>query len=78
MRVSRKQRKHLRSVDAADTRARNRGRKSKERQRRDERMLKELKARRLRYSPAVTSWLCRKLDKPAGRITEKDLRSLLK
>ena len=78
MRVSRKQRKHLRSVDAADTRARNRGRKSKERQRRDERMLEELKTRSLPYSPAVTSWLCRKLDKPAGRINTEDLHSLLK
>ncbi len=78
MKLSRKKRKHNRSVDASRTKARNRGRKAKERQRRDARMVGELKAHELPAGPAVMSWLSRKLLKKATRITQEDVTMVLR
>ncbi|MBI4717556.1 MAG: hypothetical protein HY763_07110 [Planctomycetes bacterium] len=66
-----------RRVDAISTRKANRVYKDAERQRRDARMREQLKTGTLPYGPAVMSWLSRELDKPAGKITQSDVRSLL-
>ena len=63
-------------MDAAETRVVNSGRKSRERARRDKRMGEALRAGSLPYSPAVMSWLSRKLDKNARRITPEDVKAL--
>jgi hypothetical protein len=64
-------------MDAIETKARNVVYKTKERDRRDRRMLATVTAGRPPYSPAVMSWLSRQLDKPATRITSEDVKSLL-
>jgi hypothetical protein len=78
MRVGRKQRKLLRSLDAAGTKACNRIRKTKERNRRDARILAELKSGSAPYTGVVMSWLSRKLDKQSSKITQDEIKSLLK
>ncbi len=73
-------RSHLRRMkrqDAAQTKIENKVCKDKERARRDERMVEMLKADDLPYTPAVMSWLSRKLDKKAGKITSEDVKILL-
>jgi hypothetical protein len=63
-------------LDALETRAVNGPRKDKERARRDKRMAASLRSGSLPYSPAVMSWLSRKLDKKASRITPEDVKAL--
>ena len=63
--------------DAAETKARNEIIKGKERVRRDRRMLEKVKAGSLPYTPAVMSWLSRKVGKPAGSIAPEDIKVLL-
>ena len=73
-------RSHLRRrvrSDAAEQKAKNRVVKAKERVRRDARVIEKLKARSLPYTPAVMSWLSRRLGKPSSRITPQDVESLL-
>ncbi len=73
-------RSHLRRrvrSDAAAQKLVNRGIKTKERERRDVRMVEKLKARSLPYSPTVMCWLSEKLGKPSTRITPEDVQSLL-
>ena len=72
-------RTHLRRrkrTDAAETNAVNRIRKASERARRDRRMAEIVRAGSLPYTPAVMSWLSRKLDKKSTRITPEDIKSL--
>lgn len=76
MKVTRSMFHAYRHQDAIETRIRNRKRKFPERARRDARMLARIQAGSLPYTPDVMSWLSRKLDKPASRITEADIRSL--
>ncbi len=64
-------------MDARATRAVNTVLKAKERVRRDNRMIEKLKAGSPPYGPAVMSWLSRKLHKKAGKITPKDIKTLL-
>ncbi len=66
-----------RRADAIATRATNEIAKYRERRRRDARMVEKLKAASLPYTPVVMSWLSAKLDKPSGKITDKDVRTLL-
>ena len=66
-----------RRTDAAETRARSRIIKAKERIRRDTRMAEKLRAGSLPYTPAVMSWLSRKLDKPANKITPENVKDLV-
>jgi hypothetical protein len=66
-----------RQMDAAEARAKNRIVKTKERARRDARIIEKLKAGSLPYSPAIMSWLSRKLDKPARKITPDEVKTLL-
>ena len=64
-------------MDALETKSRNRIPKTKERARRDARMLDKIKAGTLPYAPPVMSWLSRRLDKKASAITQEDLKTLL-
>lgn len=76
MKMSRKLRRHLRQVDAIETKLVNRVGKTKERARRDERMVAKLKAGSLPYTPPVMSWLSRKLEKASSRITQNEVNAL--
>ena len=78
MKMNRKLRKEIRSSDAANTKAANNIVKTKERTRRDARMVSKLKAGSLPYTPPVMSWLSSKLDKPSAKITPEDIKPLLK
>jgi hypothetical protein len=64
-------------ANASFAQARNRILKASERIRRDARMVVKLKAGSLPYTPAVMSWLSRRLDKKAARITEADVQAVL-
>lgn len=78
MKVNRKRRKEIRSSDAALTKAANGIVKTKERTRRDARMVSKLKAGSLPFTPPVMSWLSLQLDKPSAKITSEDIKPLLK
>ncbi len=69
--------KRRRRSDADLTRARNKVVKVKERARRDARMLETIKVGQLPYTPVVMSWLSRKLEKHATRITPEDMKPLM-
>ena len=66
-----------RQMDAIATKAVNRVLKASERKRRDARMIEKLNEGSLPYAPAVMSWLSRKLDKKATKITAEDVKTLL-
>jgi hypothetical protein len=61
----------------AESRHRNGIRKTKERARRDQRMLDLVRAGKLPYTPPVLSWLSTKLDKPGRLITQPEVDALL-
>ena len=75
---ARRIRREQRQVDMARSRRVNGMVKTKERARRDVRMLGLLKQGQLPYTPAVLSWLSTRLDKPAGRITQADVDQVVK
>ena len=77
MKVTRSMFHAFRQQDAIETKARNRLRKFPERDRRDARMIVRVKEGSLPYTPDVMSWLSRKLDKPARKITTADIKTLL-
>ena len=52
--------------------------KTKERARRDARMLGVVRKGKLPYLPGVMSWLSTKLNKPSKQITEAEVRQLVK
>ena len=62
MGMARSEKRRTRRMDAARTSASNGIVKAKERVRRDARMVEKVKSGSLPYSPAVMSWLSRKLD----------------
>lgn len=66
----------LRAIDHAHAKAANNHVKTKERARREARMLETIKSGSLPYTPGVMSWLSRKLDKPATKIIDADLKTL--
>ena len=70
-------RRMQRQVDMKTSRRKNGVVKTKERARRDSRMLGLLKQGKLPYIPAVMSWMSAQLDKPSGRITQADVDALL-
>jgi hypothetical protein len=61
----------------AESRHRNGILKTKERARRDARMLETVKKGKLPYTPPVMSWLSVQLDKPSRLITPDDIQKLL-
>jgi hypothetical protein len=75
---ARRIRREQRQVDMARSRRVNGMLKTKERVRRDTRMLGLLKAGKLPYTPPILSWLSAKLDKPSGRITQADVDQVVK
>ena len=74
---ARRIRREQRQVDMAESRRVNSKYKDKERVRRDDRMMGLVKAGKMPYTPAILSWLSSRLDKPAGRITEADVKHVL-
>ena len=74
---ARRDRLDTRLAKATATRRQNSPIKTKERARREANMLTILKKSKHPYTPAVMSWLSRKLDKPAGKITPKEIKALL-
>lgn len=66
-----------RRSDATATKLCNRVVKTKERERRDARMIELIKGGTFPYTPIVQSWLSRKLDKKASRITSADIKPLM-
>ncbi len=76
MKVTRSMFMRYRQQDALDTKAVNSIRKAAERTRRDQRILKMVGEGSLPYTPEVMSWLSRKLDKPAKKITAADIKTL--
>ena len=66
-----------RLAGATQTRRQNSPLKTKERSRRQATMLELLKRTQPPYTPAVLSWLSRKLKKPAKQITPEDIQTLL-
>ena len=77
MGLHRSHRRHMERMDAIETKGKNVVYKAKERTRRDSRMLATIKGARLPFAPAVMSWLSRKLEKPATKITSEDVRAIL-
>ncbi len=75
--MKRSQRRRIDMANASFAHARNRILKANERTRRDARMVTKLKAGSLPYTPAVMSWLSRRLEKRAVRITEADVQAVL-
>lgn len=65
-------------LDAVETKLENRPVKDKERARRAGRMAEKLRGGKLPYTPSVMSWLSRTLDKKATKITQTDVRRLVK
>ena len=74
---ARRIRREQRRADMAESRHRNGIRKTKERERRDARMLETVKKGKLPYTPPVMSWLSAQLNKPSRLITPADLDRLL-
>lgn len=73
---ARRIRREQRRVDMAESRHRNGILKTKERERRDTRMLELVKKGKLPYLPSVMSWLSAQLDKPSRLITQQEVDSL--
>lgn len=71
-------RRRQRQFDMKTSRRKNGALKKKERVRRDTRILAIVKGGKLPYIPSVMSWLSTQLDKPASRITQADVDTLLK
>lgn len=73
-RIRREQRQH----DQRQSRKVNGMVKTKERARRQDRMVELLKKGEFPYTPTLQSWLSETLNKPASRITQADVEELLK
>ena len=73
---ARRIRREQRRADMKESRHRNGILKTKERARRDARMIDAVKKGKLPYPRAVMNWLSTKLDKPARLITEADVDRL--
>ena len=74
---TRRDRLDNRIANATATRRQNSPIKTRERGRREDNMLALIKRSEPPYTPAVMSWLSRKLDKPAKRITPEDVKTLV-
>lgn len=70
-------RRQQRQFDMALSRRVNGMRKSKERARRDQRVIELIKTGSFPYIPVVQSWLSEKLDKPFSRIQPGEVDKLL-
>lgn len=77
MGMHRSELRRRRREDAKETKLCNRAVKDSERTRRDARMVELIKTSTPPYTPGIQSWLSRKLDKKASRITSDDIKPLL-
>lgn len=75
---ARRIRRQQRQTDMAKSRQVNGMLKTKERARRDARMLGYVEKGKLPYLPSVMSWLSSKLNKPSKQITQADVSQLVK
>ena len=75
---ARRIRRQQRQTDMAKSRQANGMLKTKERARRDQRMLGFVEKGKLPYLPSVMSWLSSKLNKPSKQITQADVTQLVK
>ena len=75
---ARRIRRQQRQADMAESRQVNGMLKTKERARRDARMLDVVRKGKLPYLPGVMSWLSTKLNKPSKQITEAEVKKLVK
>ncbi len=66
----------LRAIDHAHAKSANKRVKTRERTRRDARMISVVKSGSLPFTPGVMSWLSRQLDKASSKITAADLKTL--
>ena len=71
-------RRAQRQLDMKTSRRKNGVLKSKERNRRNARMVGILRQGTVPYIPSVMSWLSERLDKKSTRITQADVDALLK
>lgn len=74
---ARRIRREQRRVDMALSRHENGILKTKERARRQIRMVELIKKGKLPYTPAVMSWLSTQLDKPSRLITDADVKKVV-
>ena len=74
---ARRIRREQRQIDMAESRRVNGIWKTKERARRQSRMVEIIKKGKLPYTPSVMSWLSAQLDKPSRRIAQDDVDRLL-
>lgn len=74
---ARRIRRDQRQYDMKVSRRVNGMRKTKERARRDARMLELLKAGTFPYTPSIMSWVSVQLDKPTTKISQDDVKTLL-
>jgi hypothetical protein len=75
---ARRIRREQRRADMAESRYRNGILKTKERARRDSRMMETIKTGKLPYAPAVMSWLSEKLGKRSSLLTQDEVDRLAK
>lgn len=75
---ARRIRRNQRQADMKSSRIVNGMAKTKERSRRQTRILGLIKGHRLPFSPVVMSWLSETLNKPGRLITQADVDQLLK
>jgi hypothetical protein len=75
---ARRIRRDQRRFDMAESRTVNGHLKTRERERRQVRMLGLLKAGKFPYVPSVMSWVSHELGKPSGKITQADVTKLVK
>ncbi|MFL5330960.1 MAG: hypothetical protein ACJ8C4_18865 [Gemmataceae bacterium] len=73
----RRVRRDLRQKDMRESRIVNGMRKTKERDRREIRIMGLVKDGKLPYTPVVLSWLSNALNKPGRLITQDDVKKLL-
>jgi hypothetical protein len=73
----RRVRRDLRQKDMRESRIVNGMRKTKERDRREIRILSLVQGGKLPYTPVVLSWLSNALNKPGRLITQDDVKKLL-
>lgn len=74
---ARRIRREQRQFDMALSRRVNGTRKTRERQRRTQRMTELLKNSKPPYTPSMLSWLSVQLDKPASKIAAADVQQFL-
>jgi hypothetical protein len=75
---ARRIRRDQRRLDMATSRTVNGHLKTRERERRQLRMIGLLKAGKIPYTPSVMSWVSHELGKPSTRITQADVTKLVK